>query len=46
MDAIDEKIIDELTRNARLSHSELASRVLLSRHAVRQRIERIPSART
>ncbi|MFF6881479.1 AsnC family transcriptional regulator [Streptomyces sp. NPDC012474] len=41
MDAIDEKIIAELTRNARLSHSELASRVLLSRHAVRQRIERL-----
>ncbi|CAM5453519.1 putative Leucine-responsive regulatory protein [Streptomyces afghaniensis 772] [Streptomyces afghaniensis] len=41
MDAIDEKIIAELTRNARLSHSELASRVLLSRNAVRQRIERL-----
>ncbi|WP_128381565.1 Lrp/AsnC family transcriptional regulator [Streptomyces cavernae] len=41
MDAIDEKIIAELTRNARLSHSELASRVLLSRNAVRRRIERL-----
>ncbi|MGW1675764.1 Lrp/AsnC family transcriptional regulator [Streptomyces sp. NPDC002324] len=41
MDAIDEKIIAELTCNARLSHSELASRVLLSRNAVRQRIERL-----
>ncbi|MDX3524774.1 Lrp/AsnC family transcriptional regulator [Streptomyces scabiei] len=41
MDAIDEKIMAELTRNARLSHSELASRVLLSRNAVRQRIERL-----
>jgi Lrp/AsnC family leucine-responsive transcriptional regulator len=41
VDAIDEKIIAELTRNARLSHSELASRVLLSRNAVRQRIERL-----
>ncbi len=41
MDAIDEKIITELTRNGRISHSELASRVLLSRNAVRQRIERL-----
>ncbi|WP_231976404.1 AsnC family transcriptional regulator [Streptomyces sp. 3214.6] len=30
MDAIDEKIIAELTRNGRVSHSELAARVLLS----------------
>ncbi|MEU9123655.1 Lrp/AsnC family transcriptional regulator [Streptomyces sp. NPDC048506] len=41
MDAIDEKIIAELTRNARISHAELASRVRLSRNAVRQRIERL-----
>ncbi|MEV7392777.1 AsnC family transcriptional regulator [Streptomyces sp. NPDC091215] len=41
MDAIDEKIIAELTRNARISHAELASRVPLSRNAVRQRIERL-----
>ncbi|MGW7365066.1 Lrp/AsnC family transcriptional regulator [Streptomyces sp. NPDC054841] len=41
MDAIDEKIIAELTRNARIPHAELASRVLLSRNAVRQRIERL-----
>ena len=41
MDAIDEKIIAELTRNGRISHSELASKVLLSRNAVRQRIERL-----
>jgi Lrp/AsnC family transcriptional regulator, leucine-responsive regulatory protein len=41
VDAIDEKIIAELTRNARISHSELASKVLLSRNAVRQRIERL-----
>ncbi|MEH0424829.1 AsnC family transcriptional regulator [Streptomyces stelliscabiei] len=41
MDAIDEKIIAELTRNARLSHSEMAGKVLLSRNAVRQRIERL-----
>ena len=41
MDTIDEKIIAELTRNARISHSELAGKVLLSRNAVRQRIERL-----
>ena len=41
MDAIDEKIIAELTRNARISHSELAGKVLLSRNAVRQRVERL-----
>ncbi len=41
MDAIDEKIIAELTRNARISPSELAGKVLLSRNAVRQRIERL-----
>jgi hypothetical protein len=39
VDAIDEKIIAELPRNARLSRSEPASRVLLSRNAVRQRID-------
>jgi DNA-binding Lrp family transcriptional regulator len=41
VDAIDEKIIAELTRNARISHSDLAGKVLLSRNAVRQRIERL-----
>ncbi|WP_380228004.1 Lrp/AsnC family transcriptional regulator [Kitasatospora misakiensis] len=41
MDAIDEKIVTELSRNARISHAELANRVLLSRNAVRQRIERL-----
>ncbi|MFF7735738.1 MULTISPECIES: AsnC family transcriptional regulator [unclassified Streptomyces] len=41
MDAVDEKIIAELTRNARMPHSELAVKVLLSRNAVRQRIERL-----
>jgi Lrp/AsnC family transcriptional regulator, leucine-responsive regulatory protein len=41
VDAIDEKIIAELTRNARISHSELAVKVLLSRNAVRQRVERL-----
>jgi DNA-binding Lrp family transcriptional regulator len=41
VDAIDQKIIAELTRNARVSYAELASQVLLSRNAVRQRIERL-----
>jgi len=41
VDTIDEKIIAELTCNARISHSELAGKVLLSRNAVRQRIERL-----
>jgi hypothetical protein len=41
VDAIDEKIIAELTRNARISHSEPAGKVLLSRNAMRQRTERL-----
>jgi DNA-binding Lrp family transcriptional regulator len=41
VDAIDEQIVAELTRNARVSYAELAGRVLLSRNAVRQRIERL-----
>ena len=41
MDAIDQKIVAELTRNARVPYAELASKVLLSRNAVRQRIERL-----
>ncbi|MEV4734635.1 Lrp/AsnC family transcriptional regulator [Saccharopolyspora sp. NPDC049426] len=41
MDAIDEKILSELSRNARTSHAELGHRVLLSRNAVRQRIDRL-----
>ena len=41
MDTIDQKIIAELTRNARVTHAELASKVLLSRNAVRQRVERL-----
>ena len=41
MDAIDQKIITELSRNARVPYAELASHVLLSRNAVRQRIERL-----
>ncbi|MER6610692.1 Lrp/AsnC family transcriptional regulator [Streptomyces sp. NPDC000927] len=41
MDAVDEKIIAELTRNARITHAELGQRVQLSRNAVRQRVERL-----
>jgi len=41
VDAIDEKIVAELTRNARVSYAELAGKVSLSRNAVRQRIERL-----
>ena len=41
IDHIDEAIIAELTKNARISHAELAQRVLLSRNAVRQRISRL-----
>ncbi|AXG81866.1 Lrp/AsnC family transcriptional regulator [Streptomyces paludis] len=41
MDTIDEKIISELVRNARISHAELGHRVSLSRNAVRQRVERL-----
>jgi DNA-binding Lrp family transcriptional regulator len=41
MDAIDQKIVAELTRNARVPYAELASKVLLSRNAVRQRVERL-----
>ena len=41
MDTIDEKIVSALTHNARVSYAELASKVLLSRNAVRQRIERL-----
>ena len=45
MDAIDQKIIAELTRNARVSYAELATKVQLSRNAVRQRIERLERQR-
>ncbi|GGO96494.1 Lrp/AsnC family transcriptional regulator [Wenjunlia tyrosinilytica] len=41
LDDIDKQILDELTRNARIPHAELADRVLLSRNAVRQRVERL-----
>ena len=41
LDRIDQSILAELTRNARISNAELAAKVLLSRNAVRQRIERM-----
>lgn len=41
LDNYDKVILDELTKNARISHSELATRVHLSRNAVRQRVERL-----
>ena len=41
LDRIDQSILAELTRNARVSHAELAAKVLLSRNAVRQRIDRM-----
>ncbi|WP_115787655.1 Lrp/AsnC family transcriptional regulator [Arthrobacter silvisoli] len=41
LDQIDHRILEELTRNARISHAELAAKVLLSRNAVRQRIDRM-----
>ncbi|WP_427016032.1 Lrp/AsnC family transcriptional regulator [Pseudarthrobacter sp. P1] len=40
-DPVDGQIIAELSRNARMSHAELGQRVMLSRNAVRQRIERL-----
>ncbi len=41
LDSIDMKILDELSRNARLPTATLARRVNLSRNGVRQRIERL-----
>ena len=40
-DEIDAQILAELRRNARISLAQLGDRVLLSRNAVRQRIERL-----
>lgn len=40
-DALDLRLLDELSRNARIPHAELAERVSLSRNAVRQRIDRL-----
>ncbi|MCE0463381.1 Lrp/AsnC family transcriptional regulator [Pseudomonas uvaldensis] len=41
LDKVDEKILEELTRNARLAHNDIAIKVNLSRNAVRLRIERL-----
>lgn len=41
LDRADERILAELTRNARIAHAELATKVNLSRNAVRQRIDRL-----
>lgn len=41
LDPQDERILAELTANAKISHAELGSKVNLSRNAVRQRIERL-----
>ncbi|MGR0162113.1 Lrp/AsnC family transcriptional regulator [Paenarthrobacter nitroguajacolicus] len=40
-DEIDAQILAELRRNARISLAQLGEKVLLSRNAVRQRIERL-----
>lgn len=41
LDPQDERILAELSSNAKISHAELGLRVNLSRNAVRQRIERM-----
>ncbi|GAB7531251.1 Lrp/AsnC family transcriptional regulator [Pseudomonas sp. 3A(2025)] len=41
LDKIDERIIEELTKNSRLAHNDIAQKVNLSRNAVRLRIERL-----
>lgn len=41
LDPLDERILAELTANARIAHAELGQKVNLSRNAVRQRIERL-----
>lgn len=41
LDRWDEKIIAELKSNGRISHADLATRVNLSRNAVRQRVGRL-----
>jgi Lrp/AsnC family transcriptional regulator, leucine-responsive regulatory protein len=41
LDKVDEKILIQLTDNARLSHNDIANSVNLSRNAVRTRIERL-----
>ena len=41
LDSFDADILEELRKNGRLSHSDLAKRVNLSRNAVRLRVERL-----
>lgn len=41
IDKVDETILDELTRNSRLAHNDIALKVNLSRNAVRLRVERL-----
>lgn len=41
LDRRDEKIITELKKNGRMTHAELATKVNLSRNAVRQRVGRL-----
>lgn len=41
LDSFDTRILAELTKNGRMSHSEIAKRVNLSRNAVRIRIEKL-----
>jgi Lrp/AsnC family leucine-responsive transcriptional regulator len=41
LDTLDQRILAELRGNGRMSHSDLAERVNLSRNAVRQRVERL-----
>lgn len=44
MDRFDQKIIDELHKNARISYAELARRVNLSAPAVAERVEKLERA--
>ena len=41
LDPVDAQILSELRRNARRSHAQLGERIMLSRNAVRQRVERL-----
>lgn len=43
LDQFDIRILEELRRNSRISHSDLAKKIHLSRNAVRSRIERLES---
>lgn len=41
IDAVDDRILAELAKNARISHADLAKKIHLSRNAVRQRVDRL-----